>query len=181
MIRFDLDDRTYLRGLQLGDEQVVLETVLANYDRLRKHMHWMTPDFSIEDARSFVFRNIDAVHAGKAFSLAIMRDERFAGSIGYVYIDTIARKTEIGYWIDGREEGKGIISMSCRRLINYAFGDLGMNRIEIRCSVENLRSAAVPERLGFTREGVLRQAEKRDGRLHDFAMYGLLRSEWNGA
>jgi ribosomal-protein-serine acetyltransferase len=55
---------------------------------------------------------------------------------------------------------------------------LGMNRIEIRCSAENIRSAAIPKRFGFTQEGRLRQRELRQERLHDFLIFGLLRSEW---
>ncbi len=49
-----------------------------------------------------------------------------------------------------------------------------MNRVEIRCSTENSRSAAVPERLGFKLEGTLRQAEVLHGRAHDFLIFGLL-------
>jgi ribosomal-protein-serine acetyltransferase len=89
-----------------------------------------------------------------------------------------ARRTELGYWIAQNEEGKGTISKACKLLIDYAFAELDLNRIEIRCSVENTRSAAIPERLGFTLEGVLRQSHMRNGRLHDFSIYGLLRSEW---
>jgi len=70
------------------------------------------------------------------------------------------------------------VSAACRRLIQFAIDDLEMNRIEIHCSTENKRSAAIPERFGFTREGVLRQAALRDGKLHDFAIYGLLAAEW---
>jgi len=65
-------------------------------------------------------------------------------------------------------------------LIDFAFRELELNRIEIRCSSENSRSAAIPQRLGFTREGLLRMAEFRNGRLHDFEIYGLLASEWEG-
>ena len=79
-----------------------------------------------------------------------------------------------GYWLDRGEVGKGVVTRACRTLIKYAFEELGMNRIEIQCSAENRRSAAVPERLGFTKEGVLRQAELRNGKLHDFSIYGLL-------
>jgi ribosomal-protein-serine acetyltransferase len=80
--------------------------------------------------------------------------------------------------MDRAEEGKGIISAACRVLIGYAFDELHLNRAEIRCATSNLRSAAIPERLGFRKEGVLRQSEFRDGQLHDFSIYGLLAEEW---
>jgi len=59
-------------------------------------------------------------------------------------------------------------------MIDYAFGEMEMNRVEIRCSAQNTRSAAIPERLGFTKEGLLRQAEVINGRPHDFLIFGLL-------
>ena len=65
--------------------------------------------------------------------------------------------------------------------MEWVFDDLAFNRIEIRCSAENLRSAAIPQRFGFKLEGHLRQAEMRNGKLHDFLIYGLLASEWSAA
>ena len=53
-----------------------------------------------------------------------------------------------------------------------------MNRVEIRCATENVRSRAVPERLGFKLEGILRQSIWRHKRYYDLAMYGILAEEW---
>lgn len=91
-----------------------------------------------------------------------------------------ALKTEIGYWIDREEQGKGIVSAATVKLIAFAFDTIGINRIEIRCAADNRRSAAIPRRLGFQQEGCLRQSEFRNGRLRDFLVFGLIKSEWNG-
>jgi len=171
---FRIDDNVTLRTFIEGDAEQVTEIVLRNCAHLEVFMHWMTPGYSIESAKDFVARSIATVEAKSGLGFGIFRDRQFIGSVGFVYFDWVARKTEIGYWIDKREEGKGIITKACVRLIRYAFDDLRMNRIEIRCSTENLRSAAIPERLGFKKEGVLRQVELRNGRLHDFTVYGLL-------
>jgi ribosomal-protein-serine acetyltransferase len=96
------------------------------------------------------------------------------GSTGFNRLEWTAKVCEIGYWIDRDEEGKGTITKACRAMITYAFDELEMNRIEIRCSTENVRSAAVPERLGFKLEGTLRQAEVLNGHAHDFFIFGLL-------
>jgi ribosomal-protein-serine acetyltransferase len=137
-------------------------------------MHWMTPDYSISSAEEFVTRSIAAAASKTSLGFGIFRDAHFIGSIGFNQFDWQSKRTEIGYWIDKGEEGKGIVTRSCERLIGYAFDDLNMNRVEIRCSTENIRSAAIPERLGFQKEGVLRRAEMRNGRLQDFSVYGLL-------
>lgn len=180
MVSFKVDSEVRLREFTLEDARAVFDAVIANRDHLSPFMHWMTPGYSIDSAKAFIEQSIEKRAARKSLSLGIFRGEQFIGSIGFVYFDWVAGKAEIGYWISADEEGKGIVTASARLLIGFAFRELELNRIEIRCSSENRRSAAIPERLGFTREGLLRMAEFRNGRLHDFEIYGLLASEWKG-
>src|SRR5262245_16224889 len=171
---FQIDEDINLRTLVEGEAELVFETVVRNREHLSEFMHWMTPDYSISSAEDFITRNLSAIASNDSQGFGIFRRHRFIGSIGFTHFDWTAGKTEIGYWIDECEEGKGIVTKSCQRLIRYAFDDLHLNRIEIRCSSENDRSAAIPERFGFHKEGVLRQVELRNGKLHDFCVYGLL-------
>ena len=167
-----------LRTFLDSDADEVFAVVKRNHDHLKPFMHWATPDYSIDSAREFIEKSIETAKERKGLGFGIFQEERFIGSIGFVKFDWNVRKTEIGYWMDRAEEGKGIISAACRVLIGYAFDELHLNRAEIRCAASNLRSAAIPERLGFRKEGVLRQSEFRDGQLHDFIIYGLLAEEW---
>ncbi len=169
-----VDDEISLRTWTVDDVDRALEIVLRNRDHLQTWMQWMTVDYSIEHAKKFIADAITSRIERKTLALAILRNDRLVGSTGFNRLDWLARVCEIGYWIDRDEEGKGIVTRACRRMIAYAFDDLKMNRVEIRCSAENVRSAAVPERLGFRKEGVLRQAELISGELHDFNLYGLL-------
>jgi ribosomal-protein-serine acetyltransferase len=178
MVTFQLDDGSVLREFSESDVDAVYETVLANRQHLQTFMHWMRPEYSRQDATDFINQSIRNREERKGLGFGIFRKNRFLGSIGFVSFDWAARKTEIGYWISKDEEGKGIISNSTRLLIEFAFSELGLNRIEIRCSAENQRSSAVPKRFGFTKEGHLREAEFRNGKLHDFELYGLLAAEW---
>jgi ribosomal-protein-serine acetyltransferase len=68
---------------------------------------------------------------------------------------------------------------ACRALVDYLFSELKLHRIEIRCATDNVKSWAVPKRLGFSKEGVLRQAQAFDGRFLDIEVYGLLAEDWN--
>jgi ribosomal-protein-serine acetyltransferase len=171
---FRLDDEIVLRAWREDDIEIALNAVLRNRDHLQAFMHWMTPDYSIDHSKKFLTDAIANTRERKSLGLGMFRGGELIGSIGFVEFDWRSRRTEIGYWIDRAEEGKGIVTRACRLLIEYAFDDLDMNRIEIRCSAENVRSAAVPERLGFTKEGFLRQAEFRNGKFHDFFVFGLL-------
>lgn len=175
--QFDLGDGLSLRTFDEEDAVAVLHVVLANRDHLRTFMRWMSDDYSLDSAKEFIARAQETRAKKENTGFGIFRGEDVIGSIGYVHFDWIARKTEIGYWIASDEQGKGIVSKATKRLIEYAFDELGMNRIEIRCSTENSRSAAVPLRLGFRKEGEFRQAELIHDRLHDFNIYALLASD----
>lgn len=179
--RIPLDDRISLRRFKDDDAQRVHSAVVRNADHLTPFMHWMVPDYSLEMARDFIARSTKAAEARELLGFGIFLDDELIGSIGFVGFDWKAAKAEIGYWIGREHEGKGIVSRACRAMIELAFDDLGINRIEIRCSSKNDRSAAIPKRFGFKFEGELRQSEFRNGELHDFSIFGLLRSEWQAA
>jgi len=65
-------------------------------------------------------------------------------------------------------------------LVDHAFGAWRLHRVEIRAGVENARSRAIPERLGFRREGVLREAERVGDRYVDQVVYAVLAGDWPG-
>jgi ribosomal-protein-serine acetyltransferase len=84
----------------------------------------------------------------------------------------------IGYWLSKELEGKGIITRSCKAVIDEGFKRLKLNRIEIRAAVENYKSQAIPQRLGFKQEGIIRQAEFVNNQFVDLYVYSMLKEEW---
>jgi len=101
-----------------------------------------------------------------------------AGVIGNHALDWENRTTEVGYWIGEEYQGKGLVSAACRALVDHAFGERGLNRVVISCATENKKSCAIPERLGFRREGLQRQAEWLYDHYVDHVVYATLASEW---
>ena len=165
-----------LRPPRTSDAESIFQLVSRNYGHLRTFMEWAKPDYSMTDAREWVEKDIGDP---TALNFLICREEEILGTIGFGSFDQEAKVTEIGYWIDSSEQGKGIVSRATRRLVDIAFRDLRMNRVQIRSAADNVRSAAIPEKLGFKLEGVQRQHVYRDGRIYDFRIYGLLRNEWH--
>jgi len=78
----------------------------------------------------------------------------------------------MGYWLAEEHQGKGLMTMACSVVLDYAFGELGQNHVEI---------CAVPERLGFTHESTTRQSQWLRDRHVDEAVYGMLASDWEAA
>lgn len=102
----------------------------------------------------------------------------FAGIIGFHNTDRVNEKSEIGYWLVSEMTGKGIITRSCRILLDLAFEKMGMNRITIRCAVGNFQSEKIATRLGFKYEGIERNGERYHDLFFDLKVFSLLRGEF---
>jgi ribosomal-protein-serine acetyltransferase len=105
---------------------------------------------------------------------------RLVGWVNLV-IDSPARSAEVGYWLAAGFEGRGLVTQAVTVVLDQAFGPLGIHRVELQTTTDNARSQSVARRLGFTQEGVLREAAVFPDQLRDVVVYGLLASEWRQA
>ena len=175
-----IDDDMVLRIYEERHAQEVAKLVDQNRVYLRQWLPWVDDSRTVEDSKAFIRSSLQQFTQNEGFQMGIWSGETFAGGIGYHQIDWIDRKVEIGYWLGEAFQGKGLMTKACRTLITYAFTELGLNRVEIHCAAENIRSCAIPKRLGFTQEGILRDAQWLYDRYVDMVVYGLLAREWQG-
>jgi ribosomal-protein-serine acetyltransferase len=108
----------------------------------------------------------------------ILVENNIAGVFQLNRLDLINSTTEFGYWIFSKYQGKGLINKCCKAMLEYVFDELKFNRVEIKCAVENVKSQKIPEKFGFTREGILRQNQMLGEKWIDSILYSLLREEW---
>jgi ribosomal-protein-serine acetyltransferase len=97
--------------------------------------------------------------------------------IGFHNVEWEAETTTLGYWIAEEHQGRGIVTQAVQALTEHAFAEWKLHRVQIRASTGNAKSRAIPERLGFEREGMLREAEKVGGRYKDLVLYAKLAPE----
>jgi len=158
------------------------ELYFALIERNRTHLQawepWASDEGSLESTRTYIKQTLHQFAEGTSLQTEIWYQDQLVGSIGLHGIDGADRKAEIGYWIDAAMQGKGIVTRACRALISYAFTHYHLHRVEIHCAAENTRSRAIPERLGFTQEGIQRQSQLLNGQFVDIVVYSLLSSEW---
>lgn len=178
MLSYDLDSHLRLEPPGPQHIEAAVKAVQKNLEHLKPWMPWAVDDYGLEHAREWVERATRAAEEDGTFGCVILFDGEFIGSLGIHDLDLPHKHTALGYWIDHRHQGKGIVTGCVRVLIDYLFDKMELNRVQINCNVEDNRSRAIPERLGFTQEGVLRQVEFLNGRFGDWAVYGLLKSEW---
>ncbi|WP_334301100.1 GNAT family N-acetyltransferase [Alkaliphilus sp. B6464] len=95
-------------------------------------------------------------------------------------MDSTNKSTSIGYWLGEGHQGKGIMTKVTKALVEYIFTELNLNRVEIRCAENNYKSRAIPERLGFTKEGTLRETEWLYDHYVNHIVYGMVASQWKG-
>jgi ribosomal-protein-serine acetyltransferase len=134
---------------------------------------------SADDVRLFIDEVVTPQWAdNRGPQCGIWIDGALAGSVGCHPIDWANRGCSIGYWIESRRQGQGIVTRSVAGMLDYLFDEMRLHRVVIQCGVGNRRSCAVPARLGFTKEGVLRQAERVNDRWLDLATWIILEDEW---
>ncbi len=172
------ETKAHLELLQPGHSLQLYELAAANRQHLNPWLPWVAkmqaPDFMV----NFIAGSMQRNKAGDEFAFVIFNGIEMMGRIGIYKIDHQNKTGEIGYWIGENFEGKGFVSASCKALINYFFHTLNLNRIEIKCALENDKSRSIPTRLGFTHEGIIRNGEWVYDHFTDLHLYSLLKKEW---
>jgi ribosomal-protein-serine acetyltransferase len=165
-----------LRLVEDHHAQELFNLTEANRQYLREWLPWVDRTRSVTDTATFIALCARQFAEDRGFQAAMFWKNHLCGTIGHVGVDWPNRSTSLGYWLDASHQGKGIMTASCRVVVEHAFRELGLHRIEIRCATGNRPSRAIPERLGFSLEGVARQSEWLYDHFTDVAIYGLLRT-----
>ncbi|MEI6843101.1 MAG: GNAT family protein [bacterium] len=169
----DLD----LRLIQQEDAESYFNLIDKNREHIKKWLPWVDSVKSIEDIKKYIRESIESFESKTSIDFGIFYKNQPIGSVNMNKIDHYHKKADIGYWLDKEHTGKGIMTSSVKAFTDYLFKELDINRIEIRVIPENVKSSAIPERLGFTYEGILRQDRFLNGKFFDSKIYSLLRSD----
>uniref|UniRef100_A0AAU2JTR9 GNAT family N-acetyltransferase n=1 Tax=Streptomyces sp. NBC_00049 TaxID=2903617 RepID=A0AAU2JTR9_9ACTN len=178
MFSIDLADDAQLFPLEVWHA----EEFLAHMDRGREYIgeHIVLADIvtDLDSARSFLanYAQKTAEDAGRLYGIRV--GGTLVGGVLFRTFETASGTCEAGCWLEPAAAGRGLITKACRILIDWAFGDRGMHRVEWRASSANKKSLAVAERLGMTREGVLRQNHIHRGARQDTEIWAVLADEW---
>ena len=170
-----------MRQFEQGDAETVFAVVDRNREHLRQWLPWVDHSRSPADIRQFIVRVQAQFEAGEGPNAGVWVDGVFAGNVGCHPVSWANRNCSLGYWIAAAQQGKGVITRCCATMLGHLFGELGLHRVEIRCGTGNTRSCAIPERLGFTREGLLREGEWVNDRWVDLVVWGMIEVEWRAA
>jgi ribosomal-protein-serine acetyltransferase len=173
-----LDGETELRAVRIADANELFALIERNRERLAEWLPWAVPGYSIADTHAFLRGQVAEMLEGASLTMTIRHHDAMCGAIGLHKIDWRNKSSSIGYWIDEANQGEGIMTSACRAILSEAFGNLGLHRVEIRCAIWNHRSSAIPKRLGFVEEGILKEAEWVHDRWLDLRVFSMLAQDW---
>jgi ribosomal-protein-serine acetyltransferase len=179
MFRRTVEPGIEIKQFEPREAEAVFEVVERNRAYLREWLPWVDRTSSPEDIRNFIRDVAQTQYAANQGPVTgIWVEGAFAGSMGCHPIDWAHRHCSVGYWLDQGRQGRGTITRCCATLLDHLFHELGLHRVTIQCATGNLRSCAIPQRLGFTREGVAREAEWVNDRWVDLVVWSMLEDEW---
>jgi ribosomal-protein-serine acetyltransferase len=174
-----LTPRLFLRPPQTGDGPAYHAAINASRDHLRRFLAWVDSSHLTQEDSENMVRLGQAKFQTRSDVLLPFFDrttQQLYGSSGLHRMDWSVPSFEIGYWIHKDHEGQGLVTEAVNAVTRYAFNQLQAKRVEIRCETDNVRSRAVAERLGFERDGILRQDRRKihNGELTDTWVYSRL-------
>ncbi len=173
-----VNDKLSLKIPRLEDSKEIFDIVDKDRKHLREWLIWVDKTISPKDIEANTAERIEKFDKKEAAAFYAYYEKQWIASVGYISLDNINKKGEIGYWISSDFEGKGLMTECVKACIKYGFEELNLNRIVIKCADKNLKSAAIPKRLGFTFEGTLRQDHFIAGIYSDTLVFSLLKNEW---
>jgi RimJ/RimL family protein N-acetyltransferase len=177
-------ERLVLRCWQPDDARLLKEAIDSSLEHLRPWMPWAAYEPQSVEAKADrlrTFRGEFDLDRDYVYGI-LSRDERLVVGSSGLHTRLDAGGLEIGYWIRASHVGCGFATETSAALTRVAFESAGAERVEIHCRPDNVASAAVPRKLGFTHEATRREMSRdADGMAHDMMVWTLLAREYPGS
>jgi ribosomal-protein-serine acetyltransferase len=175
----DLPGGCRLRLLEESDTAALFELIDRNRDHLAAWMPWVPHHTTPQQTLAFIRASRRQLADNNGLQAAIVDDGQIVGIVGFHSVDWTQRRTTIGYWLAAEHQGRGTMTEAVGALVEQALVTWKLRRVEIRAAVENERSRAIPERLGFRQEGLLRHAERIGDHYVDHVVYAIASTDWS--
>lgn len=173
------DSTILLRPLESADAPAMYEAVRESIASLVPWMPWCHEGYALAESQEWIRGCRDAWQTRTEFSFAIIdvRTNSLLGVCGLNFIDWASLRANLGYWVRTTAAGRGIATSAARLLAQYAFGELGLERLEIVAAVGNQASQQVAIKLGAQCEALARRRIRLRDVQHDALVFSLIRDD----
>lgn len=175
-----ISDRLTLRLVEHNDQHDLL--AIHSSEEVTRYLPFSAWT-SMADAKAWYQRTLMRHGEGNAMQFVMHHRalNRVVGTALLFHFEEESRRAEIGYVLGREYWGQGLAHEGLGSLLELAFVELGLRRLEAEINPRNSASGKVLRRLGFKQEGLLRERWSLKGEISDSALYGLLRHEWEAA
>jgi len=201
MFYLAVDGNLHIQTLHPDDAASLFQVVERNRSRLRPWIHPSALPETLSAARKLTIEAffdslpnpMDAIVKYYDYShelddykpwsippleMGIWLNDSLVGEIMLARLQDSYTASEFGYWLDGEREGQGIVTRCVGGLMDYAIDNMGTTRFVIGCAVNNQRSRAIPERLGYRLQATVPGGEIVGDYIYDRAVYEMHSAEW---
>jgi len=173
-----IDEDLHLEKIKISHAGLVFEIIEHDRNYLRRWLPFVDQTRKLKDTADYIRQILSLHHRDQNAVYTIWYRGEFAGLAGFKEIDMINNKSEIGYWLAEKFQGKGIMTRTVQKMIDFGFRNMKLNRIQIKVAVGNIKSAAIPRRLGLVLEGIERNGEFHTDRYFNLEIFSILKAEW---
>jgi len=178
------NERLRLQRFARRDGQTLDEAIRASLPDLNQWLPWARLDYTQTDTTSFIRESLQAWKEERAWDYSIRSKDdlrHHIGNISFWTVSKLGKIAEIGYWVRSDETSRGVCTGAVALLLEEVFNSMGYHKVVLRIAVGNDASDRVAEKLGFTREGVLREELLIRGNWVDHTLWSLLDREYRAA
>jgi RimJ/RimL family protein N-acetyltransferase len=178
------NDRLVLQRFTRRDAATLDDAIRISLSDLNLWLPWARLDYTAADTTAFIRESVQAWKEERAWDYSIRSKDdlkRHIGNISFWTVSKLGKIAEIGYWVRSDEASKGVCTESVRLLLDETFNSMGYHKVVLRIAVGNDASDRVAEKVGFTREGILREELLIRGNWVDHTLWSLLDREYRTA
>lgn len=178
MFTLRVDEEIELQLLEKHHKDELYELVDSNREHLREWLPWVDRTKTAEAYNEIFPMWLRNFADGNGFEAGIRYKGKLVGMVGIHPVNWAKKAASLGYYLAEEASGKGVMTRCVEVVLRYAFEELQLNKVEIHCGAANVKSRAIPERLGFQLDGIMRDGEWLYDHFHDIAVYSMLAREW---
>lgn len=166
-LEIPVDKSVRLRLVTLVDAKRVHDLAQANLKFLSPWVGWANESFDIAASEAFIRHNLEEYDAGYAYAMGIYEDDVLRGVVDIRGLSDSPYESEVGYWLAGSVQGRGLATRATRALIDYACNHHKIHRLVLHTYVRNEASSRVAGRLGFAFKGIITLVDGRRERRYE--------------
>lgn len=174
MFKINVDQNIDIVFLHQKFKNDFIKLFKSNKLQLTRWYNWSDKPIDAAYFTNLIEQSLFEYACGTAVQCGVSFKGELIGYVGLCHINPELAKAELNFLISQDFQGRGIMTKTCHKMIEYAFEFLKLEKLEISIATDNINCRKICESLNFELEGILRHADNLDGKVVDHARYGLL-------